>query len=71
MDGRYWLARLRALEEALQRDLDDVEASGYRVKNQSKDGRFFAGQASGLLAAKGKVQRLREHLSAELARQAR
>lgn len=68
---RVVIARLRAIEESLQRDLDDLEAQGHGVEDGSQDGRFLVGYGAGLLSAKGKVQRLREHLSAEAARSLR
>lgn len=68
VETRYVIARLRAIEESLQRDLDDLEPEGNGPEDVPKDGRFLAGYGAGLLAGKGKVQRLREHLSAQAAR---
>lgn len=71
MESRVLIARLRAVEEGLKRDLDDMQAVGYGVEDDSKDGRFLAGYVAATVQAIGRIKRLREYASADLARSVR
>jgi len=70
MEGRYVLARLRAVEERLKAasetlDLVDKDEAG------RLGGPYLAGYARGLLEGAGHVRRLREGLSSQEPRDAK